>query len=245
MSQIKFQIIVSGQLVEGVDINTAKNNVAKLFKTDISKVATMFSGQPVTIKKDLDENTTRQYMLALKKAGLISKGRPMPSTRSQTPSATAPKKAPPPPPPLNTTTAKPASPQQSAPEIAAVGAELDQSPQPTAANINTDGLLMGEVGEQLVKAQAIETPDIDTSHFETEDVGAELDRSSPHPEPEIDTAHLIMDELGTNIDKMSPAPEFEVDLSQFSMAEAGETIMTHPEVPTAEIDTSKLKFIDE
>ncbi len=240
MSQTKFQIIVSGQLVDGFDIDTVKNNVAKLFKTDASKVAAMFSGKPIAIKKNLDENTTRQYMLALKKAGLISKGRPMPASGTQAPAATTTKK-PPPPPPIKTATPPAAQPT----EIAAVGAELDQRPPPPEAKISTDGLMVGEVGEQLIEAQTVSVPDIDTSQYETDAVGAVLDRSAPPPEPDINIAHLTMDDVGATIDTSAPAPEFQVDLSELSMAEAGETIMEHPNVAPANIDISKLKLADD
>ena len=245
MSQTKFQIIVSGQLVAGFDIDTVKNNVAKLFKTDVSKVESMFSGQPIAIKKGLDENTTRQYMLALKKAGLVSKGRPMPSEQSTAQATATPKKAPPPPPLKPTSGTEPEPAENFVADIAAVGAELDQRPPPPAANINTDGLIMAEAGEQIIEAQTIDAPDIDTSHFETAEVGAELDSSAPAPVPDFDTAHLIVDEVGTVIDNTPPAPEFQADLSQLSVAQAGETIMEHPKVPAADIDTSKLKFSDD
>ena len=76
MSQGKYQIIVSGQIIEGFELDTVKANIAKLFKSDIFKVEPLFSGQPVVVKKELDEADAKKYMLALKQAGLVSKGRP-------------------------------------------------------------------------------------------------------------------------------------------------------------------------
>ncbi len=235
MSQVRYQIIVKGQLVDGFELEAVKRNVAKLFKTEPARIEALFSGQPVTVKKDLDEAGARKYMLALRQAGLVSKGRPMP------PAAPAP-----------TPVESRASPAASATpqgdigaNVAAVGETLDQRPPPPPANISTEHLAMGFVGEELDSAPPPPAPDIDTSALATEAAGVDLDRTPPPPEPDIDISHLGMDEVGVDIDTTPPPEEPDIAIDGLTMAEAGEEIMEHPQVPPARIDTSKLQLTDE
>lgn len=227
MSQVRYQIIVKGQLVDGFELETVKRNVAKLFKTEPARIEPLFSGQPVTVKKDLDEAGARKYMLALRQAGLMSRGRPMsPVASSANPAASTPQ-------------------GRIEAEIAAAGETLDQRPPPPPADIRTEHLAMGFVGEELDSAPPPAEPDIDTSAYATEAVGVDLDRTPPPPEPDIDISHLGMDEVGVDIDTTPPPAEPDIAIDGLTMAEAGEEIMEHPPVPPANIDTSKLRLTDE
>ncbi len=217
MSQVKYQIIVSGQIIEGFDLATVKRNVAQLFKTEVGKIEPLFSGQAVVVKKELDEAGARKYMMALKQAGLASKGRPMSTTGQGKPAA---------------------------PTLGAAGETLDQTPPPPAADINTGDLSVGPVGDTLVQPSPIAEPDIDISAYQVEAAGSDLDRRPPPAKPDINTSHISVDEVGSTLDETPPAPEPEIATDHLSVAEAGEEIMKHPSVPPAQIDTSKLQLTD-
>jgi len=220
MSEKKYQVIVDGTLVEGVQRDTAKQNIATLFKVDLNKVEPMFSGKPVAIKKGLDAESAKKYMLALKKAGLVSKGVVMGQPSAPAPN---PNKA------LDAT-------------LAAVGAELDDTPPPSEPIIDTSSYAMGEAGETLVEAIPIPEPAIDISQYQVNDVGQTLDESAPPIEPDIDISAISMAAAGEEVMDHPEIAEADIDISQLTMADVGEEVMKHEKVPEAKIDTSKLSL---
>jgi ribosomal protein L7/L12 len=50
-------------------LETAKENLARLFKSDASKIEALFSGQPVVLKRDLSDDEADKYLRALHGAG--------------------------------------------------------------------------------------------------------------------------------------------------------------------------------
>ena len=73
MSDPRFNIVFSGQLARGVSLETARANLARLFKIPEAKAAAMFSGKEIILKKNVDIDTAGKYRLALKKAGALVK----------------------------------------------------------------------------------------------------------------------------------------------------------------------------
>ncbi|MDF1629013.1 MAG: hypothetical protein P1U78_04365 [Alcanivoracaceae bacterium] len=64
------KIIFRGQIQAGQDSATVRENLGKLFRIeDADRLDGLFSGNPVTIKKSLDEAAARKYLAALEKAG--------------------------------------------------------------------------------------------------------------------------------------------------------------------------------
>jgi uncharacterized membrane protein YhaH (DUF805 family) len=70
MSENRFKIVFDGALLPGVDIVTAKLNLAALFKSDISAIERLFSGRPVALKRDLSHTDAQTYLQALKNTGI-------------------------------------------------------------------------------------------------------------------------------------------------------------------------------
>ncbi len=66
-----FEIAFSGQIVEGADFETVKRHIAKIFKADDKRLAQLFSGRRVLIKRQVDEITAAKYRGAFQKAGAI------------------------------------------------------------------------------------------------------------------------------------------------------------------------------
>ncbi len=69
MTQARFKIVFNGELMPDVSLDTAKENLARLFKSDLTRINSLFSGGPVDIKRDLSENEADQYLKALQNAG--------------------------------------------------------------------------------------------------------------------------------------------------------------------------------
>ncbi|MDF9903678.1 UNVERIFIED_ORG: hypothetical protein OKW15_001634 [Pseudomonas reinekei] len=54
MGENRFKIIFEGALLPGVDITTAKLNLADLFKSDVTAIERLFTGRPVALKTQPD-----------------------------------------------------------------------------------------------------------------------------------------------------------------------------------------------
>lgn len=65
-----YKIIFDGKVVEGVDRDTAKENLRRLFKIDRATVEKLFSGKRVTLKKGITGAELQKYHGALSNAGL-------------------------------------------------------------------------------------------------------------------------------------------------------------------------------
>jgi uncharacterized membrane protein YhaH (DUF805 family) len=70
MSENRFKIVFDGTLLPGVDITTAKLNLAALYKSEVAAVERLFSGQPVTLKRELSQSDAQTYLQALKNTGI-------------------------------------------------------------------------------------------------------------------------------------------------------------------------------
>lgn len=70
MSENRFKIVFDGALLPGVEITTAKLNLADLFKSDVTAIERLFSGKPVALKHDLSRVEAQTYLDALSKTGI-------------------------------------------------------------------------------------------------------------------------------------------------------------------------------
>jgi uncharacterized membrane protein YhaH (DUF805 family) len=70
MAETHFKIVFEGKLRTGVDIETAKLNMAGLFKRELSAVEKLFSGQPVALKRGLSQEQALHYLSVLNDAGI-------------------------------------------------------------------------------------------------------------------------------------------------------------------------------
>lgn len=70
MSETRFNIVFDGALLPGVDITTAKLNLAELFKSDVGAIERLFSGRKVALKSNLSQTEAQKYLEALNKSGI-------------------------------------------------------------------------------------------------------------------------------------------------------------------------------
>ncbi len=67
--QSRFKIVFDGELMPDASLETAKENLARLFKSDPRKIDALFGGQPVVLKRDLSGDEADKYLRALHGAG--------------------------------------------------------------------------------------------------------------------------------------------------------------------------------
>lgn len=79
MTQARFKIVFNGELMPEVALETAKDNLARLFKSDHTRINALFSGSTVAIKRNLPESEADQYLTALYRAGAKARKEPEPS----------------------------------------------------------------------------------------------------------------------------------------------------------------------
>lgn len=70
MTETRFNVVFDGTLLPGVELTTAKYNLAELFKTDVAAIERLFTGAPVALKRDLTQADAQKYLDALLGAGL-------------------------------------------------------------------------------------------------------------------------------------------------------------------------------
>ncbi|WP_137974844.1 DUF805 domain-containing protein [Pseudomonas sp. F(2018)] len=71
MTDTRYKIVFDGQLMPEMTLDTVKDNLARLFKSDQSKIDALFSGSPVALKRDLAEAEADKYLAALRQAGAL------------------------------------------------------------------------------------------------------------------------------------------------------------------------------
>jgi hypothetical protein len=69
MSDQLFEVAFTGQISEGANLDEVKARVGKMFNADDAKLAQLFSGKRIVIKKNIDQATAAKYQTALKSAG--------------------------------------------------------------------------------------------------------------------------------------------------------------------------------
>jgi len=72
-----YQIVFSGKVANGWEVDTVKRNLSTLFNADPEVIAMLFSGRAVVIKQGIDRDAAMKYMAALASAGGVSRAQPM------------------------------------------------------------------------------------------------------------------------------------------------------------------------
>ena len=86
MTEARFKIVFEGEVLPGVSLDSAKDNLARLFKNERAKIEGLFSGAPVVLKRDLPDSQTDQYLRALHSAGIKAHKQAEPSIPQEPPS---------------------------------------------------------------------------------------------------------------------------------------------------------------
>jgi hypothetical protein len=65
----RFEVVFTGQLVVGAELELVQTNLARLFQADAQRIALLFSGRRMVIKNNLDAASAEKYRLTLERAG--------------------------------------------------------------------------------------------------------------------------------------------------------------------------------
>ena len=193
MTEKRFAVVFSGQIVDGADAAQVRKNLANLFNVEVKKVEAMFSGKPVLIKNNLDEAKARGYQTALAKAGAVVELAATKSPSGSTSeSAARPKAAPPTTPAAKKESAPPAPPQAPDLTIAEVCATLVEYKEVPPTDFDTTQFDLAEVGATLVEYGAVPPAVFDTSGMELAPPGEQLVEHKTVPPAEYDTSGLSL-----------------------------------------------------
>lgn len=253
MEQPLFDIMFNGELVEGTDTKTAKQNLAKLFKSTPESMDKLFTGKPQVLKRGVDKAEALKYKAALHKAGVLARFKAHQTDTTDTA----------PPPPSQATApqiaAKPAS--QTAPTEQSNTADEDWSLAPTGsellkanekkpivnADIDTSSIKLVSAFMEPVVEQREAPPAPDTSHFSVAGVGEDLLAEKPEAPPPLplDLDSLSLAPAGSDLEELHYGlPEVNPDTSYLSIAEAGADLLEgqQKQEPPPPPDTSHLRI---
>jgi hypothetical protein len=182
MSDQLFEVAFSGQISEGANLEEVKARVGKIFNADEAKLAQLFSGKRIVIKKNIDQATAAKYKTALNRAGaeceLSSSGGAASVAQAAT---TAPAVA-------STQSAVTSTPSSAEYETGYDG-EVEPPPQTDPLGISGDQIedlaaSIAPIGSELQDSYVEpEAPQIDITGLDIAPVGSDIGASKKDPEP--------------------------------------------------------------
>ena len=179
MTDARYHIVFSGQLVAGSDRATVEANLGRMLKVEGERLQALFSGRPVVLKKNADQATAMKLRAMLKQAGAQCEMRPVDAGQGATP---------------------PSSPAVSAPAEAA-GAVEGETDKQMVGTIRTGGTgfsgpwQVAEVGAEIAPGDAEPGPEApDISHLSMAEVGEDVLTEKPRkPTPvQVNIDHLSL-----------------------------------------------------
>ncbi len=191
-----FDVLFKGECQPQQDVETVKQNMARLFKIPVEKAEGLFSGQTLTLKRGLDKETASKYIKAIASAGAIAYV--VESPDAPRPADAAPAAAEPADDTGPSDTAEPAETAQPAPAAEPVSSE--QAPASAVAS-GQGSILDAKVdppGTTILEHEVIPEPDIDTGHMTLSEPGTVLVEAEKVPDADIDTGNMSLSELGSN-----------------------------------------------
>jgi hypothetical protein len=192
MSDQLFEVAFSGQISEGANLEEVKARVGKMFNADDAKLAQLFSGKRIVIKKNIDQATAAKYKTALNRAGaeceVSSPGGAAPATQA---AAATPAVAP--------AESSVASASSSAEYETNYDGEVEPPPQVDPLGITGDqiedlAVSIAPIGSELQDSYVEpEAPQIDIIGLDIAPVGSNIGAAKKDPEPPLpDTSGITL-----------------------------------------------------
>ena len=224
MADPRYDIYFRGEILAGADDVQVKAAIAKIFKADAAKLATLFSGKVNTIKKSVDKATAAKYQQVFKQAGAKAV-----ITVAKVAQTTAP--------------AAQSISQKSQTSSVAKNTEAENT---SVTEGNWDILPSGSDLLKPAERRNVPDVDIDTSAIKVVSPFAEVEVADKVVPPAPDTTHISVAAVGEdmNPERADPVADLALDLSAFTVAETGATLVDKKEkkVPPAP-DTNHIKLV--
>jgi hypothetical protein len=106
MAEKKYNVVFSGDVVQGQSIKEIKARMAALFKTSAESIESLFKQKAAVIKRNVDHETAKKYVQMIQKTGAICRILAVEPSQSPAPQAQKP--------PTLAPAAKPADPEKKA-----------------------------------------------------------------------------------------------------------------------------------
>lgn len=250
MSEVTYAIVFSGGIIDGHQPISVKAHMARMLKADADKMATLFSGKQIVLKRTPDKQQAIKIGTALKKIGADVKIKAVKSKPAAQPA--------------EPTTAPSSSPEPATRAIAAPGTGggttlslapnegniVEPSPAPEAPPIDLSGFSLSENDDEpLAPPREVEAPDIDVSDYSVSDNdGSPLVEPSPPPARTVEAPDFGLDEPGAELETLKEEKELvNPDISNLSLAEPGSDLIEASErkapPPPKLPDTSNLQLV--
>lgn len=243
MADELFNVIFRGDVLPGQNLAEVKARFAQLFKMDVAKAESFFSGKPVVLKPNCDRATADKFKAVLEQAGAM--------VEIRTVAPAQPVAAPPAPKPASA----PAAPAPTASAVVSTSAPVSAATAATATTATADPWSLSAVGSNLLKpgeTPAVTPANIDTSHislvkrnpFSTEDEEP-LEPPRRVEAPKLDLSGLQLAAVGETLVEGEAFVPLELDLSALVLDEVGADVLRPEErrefVP-ANVDTSSMNL---
>lgn len=245
-----YNVVFAGEVAKGADPDTAKANIARLFKASDAMLARLFSGERVVVKKAVDQATAMKYRAVMKQAGVIAQlvevdeqGRPLAPAAEPQATPAAPRPAPVvPAAPVAAAAPRPA--QTMAERLAQMAAQPEAKPAASSAPPPADDANAGSWKLHPAGAQLGQLPDArppvalpDLSHITVARTGTDLISASERQA--LAEAPVVVDTSGISVarpggdllkpEEKRPFEEAKIDLSGISMAPPGTEVLKEDE----------------
>ncbi|NNG14163.1 MAG: hypothetical protein HKM22_03300, partial [Gammaproteobacteria bacterium] len=71
MAEGSYQVVFSGRIIDGAELDMVKHNVARVFNLDAERVEKLFCGRRLILKKQIDQATAEKYQTTMQRAGAL------------------------------------------------------------------------------------------------------------------------------------------------------------------------------
>lgn len=245
MASVTYAIVFKGEILEGFQAFSVKAHLSKMMKADADKMATLFSGKQVVLKRTADKKEAARYGTALRKIGADVKVKVIKSAVKAAPAKPA---------------ATAAAGGQSDSPVDASGLTLapnegnlvEPKPAPPPPQMDLSEYSVAEMdGSPLVEHSDADIPviDLDLSEYSVaENDGSPLVEPSGEEAPPLEAPDFGLDEPGAMLETLhEEKEEVHPDISALTLAEPGADILAPEErqrekMKPAEVDTSELSL---
>ena len=181
-----YQVIFRGKLLTGFSAEVVSENVAKLFRTEPSRIAAMLKQSKLVLKTGISKATAQQYQEALRAAGMMVAVMADEPSAAPTPTAA---------PASTAAVASPVAQAEVSGDTADTDAPLDNKPAAPRVEIDTSHLSLADVGVVIgeLPRNPNPAPIVVPASLSLAAPGVVLVEAKPVPRREVDTSGLSLE----------------------------------------------------